>query len=69
MRRRLKNPNARHDRPALYSWRLGNPFAAVGKFSGKTASTGRQIISNKKSARSALSEVLIMPRERPFLAK
>jgi hypothetical protein len=68
MRRRQKNPNARHDHPALYSWRLGNPFAAVGKFSGKTASTGWQIIS-KKGARSALFEVLILPPARQFLAK
>src|SRR5258708_40102714 len=47
---------------------VGNPFAHTRKFSGKTASTRRKMIS-KKGARRRPFRVLKMPHSRRFLAR
>src|SRR5258708_38075127 len=65
--RRGQNPNARHYYPVLYGRRVGNPFARMRKFSGKTASTARQVPS-KKGAGCALFEVLQVQHSRQVLA-
>jgi hypothetical protein len=46
--------NRRHRQRQRYDPRVGNPFAFAGKFSGKTASTRRQIRNEKAPASGRL---------------
>jgi hypothetical protein len=47
--RRIRQSQTRHCDTANYDRRVGNPFACTRKFSGKTATTRRQML-NKKGA-------------------